>query len=143
MKGVSQAILSKGYVTTRVLVPEQDLTSSTLKLALIPGVIGDIRFSEPDLWGTWRLPSRAAPANCRTYSMAKTNSLANVPSIGVVNCRRRWEVAGRRSTSVRTMVGCTVHPRRACLVRNWLARRWACGAGSELRNSVALPTTYS
>lgn len=54
VKGVSQAILSKGYVTTRVLVPGQDLTSGTLKLALIPGVIGDIRFSDPALWGTWK-----------------------------------------------------------------------------------------
>ncbi|MCA3232362.1 MAG: ShlB/FhaC/HecB family hemolysin secretion/activation protein, partial [Cupriavidus sp.] len=33
VKGVSQTILSKGYVTTRVLVPEQDLSSGTLKLA--------------------------------------------------------------------------------------------------------------
>lgn len=53
VKGLSQAILSRGYVTTRVLVPEQDLTSGTLKLALIPGVIGEIRFSEADVWGTW------------------------------------------------------------------------------------------
>ncbi|MWL91012.1 ShlB/FhaC/HecB family hemolysin secretion/activation protein [Cupriavidus sp. SW-Y-13] len=51
VKGLSQTILSKGYVTTRVLVPEQDLSTGTLKLALIPGVIGDIRFSDPDLWG--------------------------------------------------------------------------------------------
>lgn len=54
VKGLSQAILSRGYVTSRVLVPEQDLTSDTLKLALIPGVVGEIRFSEPDLWGTWK-----------------------------------------------------------------------------------------
>lgn len=61
VKGVSQAILSKGYVTTRVLVPEQDLSSGVLKLALIPGVIGDIRFSEPDLWGTWKSAFPTAP----------------------------------------------------------------------------------
>ncbi|RWA54165.1 hypothetical protein AU476_11250 [Cupriavidus sp. UYMSc13B] len=54
VKGVSQTILNKGYVTTRVLVPEQDLSSGTLKLALIPGVIGELRFAEPDLWGTWK-----------------------------------------------------------------------------------------
>jgi len=53
IKELSRTILSRGYVTTRVLVPEQDLTSGTLKLALIPGVIGEIRFSKPDLWGTW------------------------------------------------------------------------------------------
>src|SRR5260221_12228266 len=37
VKGLSQAILARGYVTTRVLVPEQDLSSGTLMLALIPG----------------------------------------------------------------------------------------------------------
>ncbi|MEN7530751.1 POTRA domain-containing protein [Cupriavidus sp. DL-D2] len=61
VKGLSQTILSKGYVTTRVLVPEQDLSSGTLKLALIPGVIGDIRFSDPDLWGTWKTAFPTAP----------------------------------------------------------------------------------
>lgn len=30
VKGLSQTILSKGYVTTRVLVPEQDMASGTL-----------------------------------------------------------------------------------------------------------------
>jgi len=61
VKGLSQTILSKGYVTTRVLVPEQDLSTGTLKLALIPGVIGDIRFSDPDLWGTWKTAFPTAP----------------------------------------------------------------------------------
>lgn len=61
VKGLSQAILSKGYVTTRVLVPEQDLMTGTLKLALIPGVIGNIRFSEPDLWGTWKTAFPTSP----------------------------------------------------------------------------------
>lgn len=63
VKGLSQTILSRGYVTTRVLVPEQDLSSGTLKLALIPGVIGDIRFSEPDLWGTWKTAFPTAPGD--------------------------------------------------------------------------------
>lgn len=54
VKGLSQTILSRGYVTTRVLVPQQDLSSGVLKLALIPGVIGEIRFAEPDIWGTWK-----------------------------------------------------------------------------------------
>ncbi|WP_137928619.1 POTRA domain-containing protein, partial [Cupriavidus sp. 2SB] len=61
VKGLSQTILSKGYVTTRVLVPEQDLSSGKLKLALIPGVIGAIRFSDPDLWGTWKTAFPTAP----------------------------------------------------------------------------------
>ncbi|MDA0604437.1 POTRA domain-containing protein, partial [Burkholderia gladioli] len=44
VKGLSQAILARGYVTTRVLLPEQDLSTGTLKLSLIPGVIRHVRF---------------------------------------------------------------------------------------------------
>ncbi|WP_083492473.1 ShlB/FhaC/HecB family hemolysin secretion/activation protein [Cupriavidus sp. HPC(L)] len=54
VKGVSQAVLDRGYVTSRVLVPEQDLSTGALRLMLIPGVIGELRFAEPELWGTWR-----------------------------------------------------------------------------------------
>lgn len=54
VKGLSQAILARGYVTTRVLVPEQDLSTSTLKLSLIPGVIRHIRFADETLRGTWK-----------------------------------------------------------------------------------------
>jgi hemolysin activation/secretion protein len=52
--GLSQQILSRGYITTRVLLPEQDLSSGTLKLALIPGVIRHMRFSDEKLRGTWK-----------------------------------------------------------------------------------------
>ncbi|WP_322026398.1 ShlB/FhaC/HecB family hemolysin secretion/activation protein [Burkholderia sp. BCC1977] len=54
VKGVSQAILARGYITTRVLVPEQDLSTGTLKLALIPGVIRHVRFEDEKLRGTWK-----------------------------------------------------------------------------------------
>ncbi|NTZ84783.1 ShlB/FhaC/HecB family hemolysin secretion/activation protein [Burkholderia metallica] len=54
VKGLQQTILSRGAITTRVLVPEQDLSSGTLKLTLIPGTIRHIAFSDPKLWGTWR-----------------------------------------------------------------------------------------
>ncbi|WP_196304727.1 ShlB/FhaC/HecB family hemolysin secretion/activation protein, partial [Ralstonia solanacearum] len=42
-KGVSQAILSRGYVTTRVLLPQQDLSTGTMRFVLVPGMIGQIR----------------------------------------------------------------------------------------------------
>lgn len=54
VKRLTNLILSKGYSTTRVGIPEQDLASGTLKLALVPGVIRMIRFSDPSLYGTWR-----------------------------------------------------------------------------------------
>ena len=54
VKGLQQTILSQGYITTRVLLPEQDLSTGTLKLALVPGVIGKVRFADPATPGTWK-----------------------------------------------------------------------------------------
>ncbi len=54
IKGLSQAILARGYVTTRVLLPEQDLSTGTLKLSLIPGVIRHVRFADEKLRATWK-----------------------------------------------------------------------------------------
>lgn len=47
---VQNAILAKGYVTTRVMAPEQDLTRGLLTLTLLPGRVGDIRFDQPVSW---------------------------------------------------------------------------------------------
>ena len=46
MKRMQNAIIQKGYVTTRVLAEAQDLSSGILVLTLLPGRIGDIRFAE-------------------------------------------------------------------------------------------------
>ncbi|CAE6865428.1 hypothetical protein R75461_08243 [Paraburkholderia nemoris] len=61
VKGLQQSILSRGYFTARVLLPEQDLSSGTLKLALVPGVIRQLKFADPATRGTWRtaFPTRA------------------------------------------------------------------------------------
>ncbi|WP_447885275.1 ShlB/FhaC/HecB family hemolysin secretion/activation protein [Serratia fonticola] len=47
---VQNALLAKGYVTTRVMAQEQDLTQGVLTLTLQPGRIGEIRFDEPVSW---------------------------------------------------------------------------------------------
>ncbi|WP_211451090.1 ShlB/FhaC/HecB family hemolysin secretion/activation protein [Collimonas antrihumi] len=60
VKRLTNLILSKGYSTTRVGIPEQDLASGTLKLVLVPGVIRAIRFTDTSLYGTWR---NAFPTN--------------------------------------------------------------------------------
>ncbi|WP_240324469.1 ShlB/FhaC/HecB family hemolysin secretion/activation protein [Trinickia diaoshuihuensis] len=51
---LADRILKKGYTTTRVLIPAQDLSTGNLKLEIVPGVIGAIRFAAPDVYGTWR-----------------------------------------------------------------------------------------
>ncbi|MFD0708828.1 transporter [Photorhabdus luminescens] len=47
---VQNAILAKGYVTTRVMVQEQDLTQGVLTLTLQPGRIANIHFDESTSW---------------------------------------------------------------------------------------------
>lgn len=46
MKRVQNAIVSRGYVTARVLAEPQDLGAGSLRLTLIPGRIRSIRFAE-------------------------------------------------------------------------------------------------
>jgi hemolysin activation/secretion protein len=53
-KGLQQAILSRGYITTRALMPEQDLSSGVMRLALVPGVVRQVRLADPSMWGTWK-----------------------------------------------------------------------------------------
>lgn len=56
-------ILGRGYTTTRVAVPAQDLASGTLRLTLIPGVIRQIRFADAATRGTWRTAFPARPGD--------------------------------------------------------------------------------
>lgn len=54
VKALSREILARGYITTRVMLPEQDLATGTLKVALIPGMIRHVRFADEKLSGTWK-----------------------------------------------------------------------------------------
>ncbi|WJN74140.1 Channel-forming transporter/cytolysins activator of TpsB family [Burkholderia anthina] len=67
VKALSQDILSRGYITTRVLLPEQDLSTGTLNVSLIPGVIRRVRFADEKLRGTWKtaFPTRDGELNLR------------------------------------------------------------------------------
>jgi hemolysin activation/secretion protein len=51
-RGLQGVILSRGYITTRVLLPAQDLSKGTLKFALIPGVIRNLKFANANTRGT-------------------------------------------------------------------------------------------
>ncbi|EWS77149.1 membrane protein [Xylella taiwanensis] len=58
---VQNAIIARGYVTTRVLAAPQDLKSGELRLTIIPGTLGQIRFapgttSDATLWNA--IPAR-------------------------------------------------------------------------------------
>lgn len=47
MQKVQNALISRGFVTSRVVVRPQDLKSGTLTLTMLPGRIHAIRFAEP------------------------------------------------------------------------------------------------
>ena len=54
LRRLTGEFIDRGFVTTRVTVPEQDLADGVLDLVVLPGIIGDIRFSEPTDQVTWR-----------------------------------------------------------------------------------------
>lgn len=71
MKRMQNAIIAKGYVTTRVLAEAQDLNSGILVLTLLPGRIGQVRFAE----GT------SGRANAWNAMPAKPGDLLNLRDI--------------------------------------------------------------
>lgn len=52
-KKLSEALTDKGFVTSRVYLREQDISSGILKITIMAGKVRSIRFKE-ELWGTWR-----------------------------------------------------------------------------------------
>lgn len=46
MKSLQNLLIEHGYVTTRVLAPGQDLKSGVLELAIIPGKVRDVKFTD-------------------------------------------------------------------------------------------------
>jgi hemolysin activation/secretion protein len=62
-KRLSALILSEGFVTTRIGIPEQNLSERILHLVLIPGVIRAIRFADDTPAGDWRSAFPARPGD--------------------------------------------------------------------------------
>ena len=54
VKRLSNRIIDEGYITTRVGIPEQDLSHGEFKLVLVPGVIRAIRIADPNQPGNWK-----------------------------------------------------------------------------------------
>lgn len=53
VKRLNNAFIARGYTTTRVTIPEQDLATGKLQLIVTPGIIGNIRFASPETPGIW------------------------------------------------------------------------------------------
>ncbi|WP_081068080.1 ShlB/FhaC/HecB family hemolysin secretion/activation protein [Burkholderia territorii] len=71
----NNALIERGYVTSRVLVPAQSLQSGTLMLRVVPGRISDIRTDKPTIgWMRAALPvSRGALLNQRDIDQGLEN----------------------------------------------------------------------
>ena len=51
---VSDRILSRGYITTEVKLPAQNLTTGSLKLVLVAGTLQEFRLAPGSTWVDWR-----------------------------------------------------------------------------------------
>lgn len=52
MKQINTEIMNRGYVTTRIYIKEQNLSTGKLYFSLMPGIISNIHFKE-NTWGTY------------------------------------------------------------------------------------------
>jgi len=59
----SALILEHGYSTTRLGIPEQDLSAGMLTMTLVPGIIRAIRFDRDDVYGSWTTAFPARPGD--------------------------------------------------------------------------------
>ena len=53
-KELQEQLLSDGYITSQVVVPNQDLQSSTLTFEIMPGYVEDIVLTNPKARTNWR-----------------------------------------------------------------------------------------
>jgi hemolysin activation/secretion protein len=58
LRGLQAAFLDRGLITTRAGMPEQDLTTGTLVIQVVPGTVSSVRSNNTDSSGGW---STAAP----------------------------------------------------------------------------------
>ena len=56
-------LLDKGYVTSQVYIPEQNLNAGTLQFMVMPGQVEDIRYSASSAHGPWRTAFSVRPGD--------------------------------------------------------------------------------
>jgi len=63
IRRLSARLIAEGYITTRVGLPEQELGAGILRLEVVPGRIGAIRYADPDPDLSWRSAFPARPGD--------------------------------------------------------------------------------
>ena len=56
-------LLDKGYVTSQVYIPEQNLNAGALQFMVMPGRVEDIRYSDSSAHGPWRTAFPVRPGD--------------------------------------------------------------------------------
>lgn len=56
-------LLDRGFVTSQVYIPEQNLNAGTLQFMVIPGRVEDIRYSDSSAHGPWRTAFPVRPGD--------------------------------------------------------------------------------
>ena len=56
-------LLDKGFVTSQVYIPEQNLNAGTLQFMVMPGRVEDIRYSDSSAHGPWRTAFPVRPGD--------------------------------------------------------------------------------
>ena len=112
------ALTQDGWVTSRILVEPQDLTSSHLQLTFLPGRVGQIRLS-PDAQGT--IPDRA---NINHTFPIKPGDVLNLRALeqGLENLRRVPTVNADISITPSDPDQSNIHPTASDIVINWHQR---------------------
>ena len=59
-------LLDKGFVTSQVFIPEQNLNAGTLQFMVMPGRVEDIRYSTSSAHGPWRTAFPVRPGDILT-----------------------------------------------------------------------------
>ncbi|MDR3561706.1 MAG: ShlB/FhaC/HecB family hemolysin secretion/activation protein [Negativicutes bacterium] len=60
---LANALIDQGYITSRIVIPEQDLSSGTLTFVLVPGRIGAIRLDEASGRKNWQTAFPTRPGD--------------------------------------------------------------------------------
>ena len=60
---LQRKLLDKGYVTSQVYIPEQNLNAGTLQFMVMPGRVEDIRYSASSSHGPWRTAFPVRPGD--------------------------------------------------------------------------------
>ncbi|SAL41268.1 polypeptide-transport-associated domain-containing protein [Caballeronia sordidicola] len=82
-EAANNALIERGYITSRVLIPEQNLATGVLNMDVVAGRIGAVRVATSDDWTNAQgTPSTSTDAPTLPASAASTPSPAIGPEIG-------------------------------------------------------------